>query len=193
MKTMNDVSVISRTTVIRGNLRGEGSLRIDGKVGGHVEVSGDVTLGPDAEVDGNISGATLSIAGSVSGDLTGRDAVLVEASGRVVGDLRAPRIGIAEGALVRGSVQTEGAQAPQRAPARVAQTPLGMPARRVVAQALPTRQAPPPPQPTRVVAEPPRAVSPAPAKEAAKKQAPPPVVTVPSKGARGKKKKTAQR
>jgi hypothetical protein len=40
--------------------------------------------------------------------LRGSDAVLIERGGRVVGDLAAPRIGIASGALVRGSVRTEG-------------------------------------------------------------------------------------
>ena len=103
---MAELSVISTTTVVRGNVRGQGSLRVDGRVHGDIDVTGDVALGPDAEVHGNINGASIAVAGSVNGDLTGTEAVSVESGARVIGDLSAPRIAIGDGAQVRGSVQT---------------------------------------------------------------------------------------
>ena len=60
---MSDVSVIGSTTSVRGNVRGEGSIEILGRVEGDVEVTGDVTLGPDATVLGNITGAAISVGG----------------------------------------------------------------------------------------------------------------------------------
>ena len=109
-------STVGEGTVIRGNVRGRGSIEIRGHVEGDVEVDGDVAVGEGAGVEGNINGAQLVIAGKVSGDLNGTEAVLLERGARVVGDLVAPRIGVAEGALVRGHVKTEGeAPAPRRA------------------------------------------------------------------------------
>jgi cytoskeletal protein CcmA (bactofilin family) len=110
-------SVIGRGTVVRGNVRGSGGLEILGRVEGDVTVEGDVLLGESAAVRGNISATQLTISGAVMGDLRGTEAVLVESGARVVGDLLAPRIGIAEGALVRGNVRTEGEPAfvPQQA------------------------------------------------------------------------------
>lgn len=102
-------SVVGASAVIRGNVRGDSSLEILGRVEGDVSVSGDLSLGPDAVVVGAVSGARVVIAGSVEGDVTGVEAVHVEETGRVIGDLSAPRIGMSEGAHVRGGVRTEGA------------------------------------------------------------------------------------
>ena len=99
-------SVIGSSSVIRGNVRGEGSLEILGRVEGDVGISGDLSLGPDAVVVGTLSGARIVIGGSVQGDVTGTEAVVITETGRVVGDLTAPRIGMSEGALVRGSVRS---------------------------------------------------------------------------------------
>jgi cytoskeletal protein CcmA (bactofilin family) len=172
-------SIVGEGTTIRGNVRGRGSIEIRGHVEGDVEVDGDIAVSEGAGVEGNVSGAQLVIAGQVSGDLRGTEAVLLERGARVVGDLVAPRIGIAEGALVRGHVKTEGeAPAPRRA--QVA-----------VARRAPERAAPlaPPPEPK---AEP--AVAKEPAMDnsasAAKRGGGPPAPVVPALGkARGKKKR----
>lgn len=175
---MAEISVISTSTVIRGSVRGHGSLRIDGRVQGNVEVSGDVFLGPDAEVRGNIVGQSLSIAGSVDGDLTGSDSVMLESSARVVGDLRAPRIGIGPGAQIRGSVQTDDApRANPMAASNAARALQQRPALRPAA--LPVRPAPQAAPAAKA------APLPVPAKKAAP---PPPVVSAPRLGAKGRKK-----
>jgi cytoskeletal protein CcmA (bactofilin family) len=170
MKAMASMdSMISKTTVIRGHLRGEGNVRIEGEVRGNVEVTGDVELGPGALVSGNISGVRLTIAGTVDGDLNGSEAVVLDSSASVTGDLRAGRIGIAEGAQLRGAVQTDSA-APPRASAVSAM------------RARPRVEAPP----VRVVPKIKESAS-EPVKEK-KKQPPPPVVRSPARGARGRKK-----
>jgi cytoskeletal protein CcmA (bactofilin family) len=101
-------SVIAGSAVIRGNVRGDTSLEVLGRVEGDVGVSGDVSIGPDAVILGSVSGARVSIGGSVEGDVTATEAVFVEDSGRVVGDLVAPRIGMSEGAHIQGNVRTSG-------------------------------------------------------------------------------------
>jgi cytoskeletal protein CcmA (bactofilin family) len=105
---MNDASVIGRETVVRGSVRGQGSLEILGRVDGDVSVTGDVTLGEDAAVKGNLSGVRVTVAGAVQGDVRGSEAVTLEPGARVVGDLTAPKVGVMAGALVRGLVRTDG-------------------------------------------------------------------------------------
>ncbi len=108
-----------------------------------VSVTGSVVIGPSGRVRGNVSGAELRISGQVQGDLRGSLAVLLEPGARVAGDISAPRVGIAAGALARGHVQTDGepaARAPAPAPAPApAARPLTPPAR-----VVPTQAAPPP-------------------------------------------------
>jgi cytoskeletal protein CcmA (bactofilin family) len=115
---MSDGSVIGPGTVVRGNVRGEGSLSIFGRVEGDVTISGEVVLGEAAAVRGNITAAQITVGGRVLGDLNGSDAVLIESGARVVGDILAPRIGITNGALVRGNVRTEGEAALPAQPAQ---------------------------------------------------------------------------
>lgn len=184
---MAAASIIGRGTTVRGNVRGAGSVEIRGRVEGDVEVDGDVAVGEDGAVGGNISGAQILIAGQVQGDLTGSEAVLLERGARVVGDLVAPRIGIADGALVRGSVRTEGEPT---APRRAAVSPTRRTADTFSAKpkpvAPPAKVAPP------VAQKPVAAAAPAPAPAAAQADPPPgppaPVVPALGKGVRGKKK-----
>jgi cytoskeletal protein CcmA (bactofilin family) len=119
---MSAGSVIGSGSVVRGNVRGEGSLEILGRIEGDVSVTGDIVVGEGGWVRGNITGGKISVLGAVQGDLRGSEAVLVERGGKVAGDLAAPRIGIAGGALVRGNVRTEGEPAltPVRRPPGVA-------------------------------------------------------------------------
>ncbi|MCE7891006.1 MAG: hypothetical protein DYH12_15135, partial [Sorangiineae bacterium PRO1] len=98
---MAAATIIGQGTAVRGNVRGAGSIEIRGRVEGDVQVDGDVAIGEDGAVNGSVSGAQILVAGQVAGDLTGSEAVMLERGARVVGDLVAPRIGIADGALVR--------------------------------------------------------------------------------------------
>jgi cytoskeletal protein CcmA (bactofilin family) len=104
-------STISATSVLRGNISGDGSVEVLGRVEGHVTVTGDVRIGPDASVVGAVSGARIVISGSVEGDVTGAEAVVLEDSGSLIGDLSAPRVSVAEGACLRGAVRTDVARA----------------------------------------------------------------------------------
>ena len=112
----SDVTVIGRGTRIRGRVSGAVDLEVHGHVDGEIAVSGDVTVDAQGLVGANVSGRRLVVRGAVKGDLTGEDAVVLEEGARVLGDVRAPRVSIAVGALVRGYVQTGGVEgAPARA------------------------------------------------------------------------------
>ena len=60
---MTDGSVINQGTIVRGNVHGEGSIEIYGRVDGDVIVTGDVTLGEHGSIRGTVSGARLTIGG----------------------------------------------------------------------------------------------------------------------------------
>jgi cytoskeletal protein CcmA (bactofilin family) len=173
-------SVIGRGTVVRGNVRGSGSLEILGRVEGDVTVSGELVVGEEGAVRGSVSGSHITCSGAIQGDVRGSEAVLLERGARVVGDLTAPRIGVATGALVKGLVRTDG------------EPPLGGAARRPAAAASRPIAFPPRPAPAKVEpreepgdSEPPAAKEP----KAAREAPPPPVVPALVKGAKAKKKK----
>jgi cytoskeletal protein CcmA (bactofilin family) len=134
-----------------------GDLEVQGFVDGEVSVDGDVTVDANGMVGAGVRGRRLVVRGAVKGDLVGEEAVLLEEGARVVGDVRAPRVAIASGALVRGYVETGGESS--AAPARVARPQAA------------ARVAPP----VTVAAKPAPAVAPVPATVAASKPAAGPV------------------
>src|SRR5687768_10309433 len=103
---MADVTVIGQGIFLRGSIRGDGDVEIRGRIEGDVEVAGEVTIGEGALVKADVSARRIVVRGAVAGNLTGEDGVRLEEGARVVGDLRGAGIGIAEGALLRGNVQT---------------------------------------------------------------------------------------
>jgi cytoskeletal protein CcmA (bactofilin family) len=140
-----NVSVIGRATRVHGRVTGAADLEVQGFVEGDIAVGGDVTVEAHGMVGAGVRGRRVVVRGAVKGDLVGEEAVLLEDGARVVGDVRAPRVAIAPGALVRGFVQTgEANGAPLRAarphtPARPA------PAAAAKAPAVSTKAAAPPP------------------------------------------------
>jgi cytoskeletal protein CcmA (bactofilin family) len=181
---MAEGSVIGQSTHVRGNVRGEGSLEIYGRVDGDVEVTGDVTLGDQASVRGDITGARITIAGTVVGEVRGSEAILLERSAQVTGDMTAPRVGIEEGARARGALRTEepaaqsGGRAEQR---RAAPRALEMPRRAEPAASAARAEAPV------------RAAAPAPPPPAAHKRQPPAPVVPAFRGLQARKKKVRGR
>jgi cytoskeletal protein CcmA (bactofilin family) len=55
-------------------------------------------------VVGNISAKAVKIAGEVTGDIVGSEKVLISKTGRVQGNIVAPRVQLEDGALFRGSI-----------------------------------------------------------------------------------------
>ena len=105
---MRSPSTISASTVVRGNIGGDGSLEILGRVEGNVTMTGQVIVAADAAVKGNVSATEIQVTGNIAGNLTASDVLMLNTGARVIGDLAGARIGIAEGALVRGLVRTDG-------------------------------------------------------------------------------------
>jgi cytoskeletal protein CcmA (bactofilin family) len=146
---MTNTSKIGRGTVIRGSIRGEGDLEVEGRVEGVLDIDGDITLLDSARVrisEGVLSGRAVAIHGAVSGNVLGSTGIVLESGARVVGDLTAPRIGIRPGGLLRGQVTTgDESSAPVargRAAARGRAPQKAAPARPAPVVAAPQRPAP---------------------------------------------------
>jgi cytoskeletal protein CcmA (bactofilin family) len=133
------LSIIGKTTRIRGRVTGAVDLEVQGLVDGEIAVDGDVTIDVHGMVGAGVRGRRLVVRGAVKGDLLGDEAVVLEDGARVVGDVKAPRVAIATGALVRGFVETGegGAAAPKGARTHAAGRPVAAPARSAPVAAKP--------------------------------------------------------
>ncbi|HEY3295907.1 MAG TPA: polymer-forming cytoskeletal protein [bacterium] len=114
-----DISTLfGKETEIRGSVKTQGSLRVDGTVHGDITCAKTITIGSTGVVEGNISGEDVIVAGKVKGSLSARGRVSLESSAQIEGDLNTSRLSIAEGAVFRG-LSNMGVTV--RAPIRVAE------------------------------------------------------------------------
>jgi cytoskeletal protein CcmA (bactofilin family) len=146
-----NVAMIGQGTFIRGNVRGEGDLTVAGRIEGGVEIDGELLFEETATMKGDVTGRRIVVRCALLGNVSASESIALESGARVVGDLVAPHIGIEDGALVRGRVET-GARdsapraqaATTRAAAPVATAAASAPARAARVPA-PARPAPPRP------------------------------------------------
>lgn len=98
-------TVIGKGIVIDGEIRSEESIEIHGTVKGRVTAGAQVLIASGASVQAQIQAKTMCIRGEVTGDLQAQEGIELCTDSCVVGDVKAPRIQIAQGASFRGNAQ----------------------------------------------------------------------------------------
>ena len=99
----SSVCVIGPKTVVKGEISGEEDVIVEGSVEGQIKISRDLRIGPNGVVKATIEAQSIVVSGEVHGDCTAATKVEIQSTGRLVGNIRAPRIMIAEGAVFRGN------------------------------------------------------------------------------------------
>jgi cytoskeletal protein CcmA (bactofilin family) len=98
-------ATIGRSIRIRGEVSGDEDLIIQGHVDGTVSLKEHtVTVGPDGNVKADITGRVVTVEGSVEGNLTADEQVILRGTAQVVGDITAPRVVLEDGVRFRGGV-----------------------------------------------------------------------------------------
>jgi cytoskeletal protein CcmA (bactofilin family) len=100
-------TVISNGIVIDGEVSGEEPLTILGTVKGKISTTQNLAIEPGATVEADIETTSLSVGGRVTGNVVARERVEVRANGKMIGDIKAPRIVIADGAAFKGNVDMD--------------------------------------------------------------------------------------
>ncbi|HXX62367.1 MAG TPA: polymer-forming cytoskeletal protein [Bacteroidota bacterium] len=95
-------SVIGNNTFVTGNIRTEGSIRVDGKVVGNIVTQADAAVGLNGVVEGSVDARNITIAGKVMGTLTAAHKLILEGKAVMKGDIRTARLVVDEGAVFDG-------------------------------------------------------------------------------------------
>ncbi len=66
-----------------------------------------VTIGRTGRIKANVYGRSITIEGEVEGNLLGEKKIVLQSSGKVLGDMRAPAINLEEGAKLEGNIAME--------------------------------------------------------------------------------------
>jgi cytoskeletal protein CcmA (bactofilin family) len=88
--------------VVRGEVIVEGDLHVLGRIEGEVVVSGTLVVHQGVVLGANVVAQHVVVCGEVTGDVVASGTVEVTSGGRIVGDVRAHRLLLAEQAQVTG-------------------------------------------------------------------------------------------
>ncbi len=160
-----DSTVIGPSILISGKLSGDEDLTVRGRVEGELTLTRTLIVETTGVVKADVTVRNAVVSGVVVGNIAASESVELTREGRMVGDIRAPRVIIVDGASFRGRVDMGNAEPTPRAerPTIARPAPAAAPARPVQAAARPVPPAarpaatpprPPPPPPARAEARP---------------------------------------
>jgi cytoskeletal protein CcmA (bactofilin family) len=111
-----DRAIIGPSITIKGDVTGDEDLMIQGRIEGKVDLAQhNVTVGANGRIKANIFGRSVTVEGDVEGDLHAEEQISIRKSGKVRGNISAPRVTIEDGAMFKGSIDMEHKTAPRPA------------------------------------------------------------------------------
>jgi cytoskeletal protein CcmA (bactofilin family) len=106
---------IGPNITIEGTITGSELVTIEGTVRGKVDLSADLRVGVKARLEATVHARNVTVEGKITGDISADDRVELVASATVDGNIKAPKIVVAEGAKFRGNVDM-GSRVPKDEP-----------------------------------------------------------------------------
>ena len=97
-------TVIGPSILINGKLTGDEDLTVRGRVEGELTLTKTLIVEPSGVVKANVTVKNAVVSGVVVGNIQASESVELTHEGRMVGDIRAPRVIIVDGASFRGRV-----------------------------------------------------------------------------------------
>src|SRR5256714_10044081 len=110
--------ILSSDVEIKGSIKFQKELLIDGKVEGDINSDGILTVGENAEIRGEIKTKSITVYGKVHGNITVTERCELKSKCVLQGDLKAARLTIEEGATFSGKSEVTNGTFSAKAAAR---------------------------------------------------------------------------
>lgn len=105
--------VIGRGIRVTGSLRGKQDVVLEGHIEGTVSLHANrLTIDPGACMAGDVDARDVVVRGEHAGNTNATEVLKLDASARVLGDARTPRLVVADGAKFKGRVEMDVALPP---------------------------------------------------------------------------------
>jgi cytoskeletal protein CcmA (bactofilin family) len=99
------ITFLGKDTRFEGKLRFQGTMRIDGHFKGEVSAQGNLIVGEDALVEGEVSVSYASVSGEVHGNIIAEQRVDLRAPSKVFGNIHSPAVVMEEGVIFEGTTK----------------------------------------------------------------------------------------
>lgn len=101
----DDISIntlIGNGSFIKGNLRINGFIRIDGDIDGDIDTDGAVIISERAKIRGNLTAKSAIVGGIILGDISVAEGVKLLSSSVVIGNIIAKKVQMEEDVIFQG-------------------------------------------------------------------------------------------
>jgi len=98
----NAETVVGTSVKLKGTLKSDGNITINGSVSGEVRTKMDVLVGGSADIRANIIAKNAVVSGIVQGNIKVDNELSITQTGKVYGDIEAKILNIASGAYFTG-------------------------------------------------------------------------------------------
>lgn len=104
---VNSTIISSGTEISCSLFKSVGSVIIDGRILGDVEIDGDVIIEVNGYIEGNLTANHIICSGDITGNVKCQEVTHLRETANVYGDIAATAIKIDEGAVFCGNCRTE--------------------------------------------------------------------------------------
>jgi len=95
--------IIGSSSLIKGDIESEGSIRVDGKIFGNIKSLGNIIISENAYVKGDIFSMNAEIYGKCEGNVQVKGKINIHQNSSLVGDIIAKSFNTKEGSLFKGN------------------------------------------------------------------------------------------
>lgn len=100
-------TVIGSSIVIDGEISGDEPLTILGTVKGKIAMAENVVIESGATVEADVEAHTVTVSGKLTGNVNASEKLELRPESKMVGNAKAPRIVVADGASFKGNVDMD--------------------------------------------------------------------------------------
>jgi cytoskeletal protein CcmA (bactofilin family) len=100
-------NVVGAGLIVEGEFTSDEDVIVEGTLRGTLTTAESLSVGGDGVVEADVRALAVVIAGQVTGNVNASSRVDIQAGGRLIGDVKAGRFTIADGASFRGNVDMD--------------------------------------------------------------------------------------
>lgn len=97
------INIIGNGTSIKGDIKANGDIRIDGTIVGSINSKGKVVIGNTGNVEGEIVCQNADFSGSLQGKISVAELLAMKSSASILGDIVTGKLSVEPGAKFTGT------------------------------------------------------------------------------------------
>ncbi len=118
MDMKNEIkTIIAEDVEIVGTIKCASDIQIDGKLNGDLACTANCVIGATATIKGSLTVESVSVLGTIHGNITARDRIELKATAKVTGDIKAKRLTVEDGVTFVGKSEVNPSGTPTSRPA----------------------------------------------------------------------------